>query len=80
MTSARDVMMASTYAALARHTEAIGSGTWRVTADNTLVDQILKAADKLVAGALAGSEAARQARYEHAVRPLVDAVRSVRHG
>ena len=43
MTSARDVFQASCYAALARHTEAIGDGAWQRTADNQCVDALLKA-------------------------------------
>ena len=42
----RDVMEKSCHAALARYKQAVAEGTWRVTADNALVDAILKAADR----------------------------------
>jgi hypothetical protein len=84
MTTARDVMEQATYAALARHTEAIANHTWRVTADNTLVDHVLRTFDRLVERAvreaLARREATEHAQREAAVRPLVAAVRSVRSG
>lgn len=56
MTTARDVFQASCYAALARHTEAIGNGTWRVTADNAMVDALLKAWEKSMTSRAAYAE------------------------
>ena len=47
----RDVFEANCHAALTRYKEAIQQGTWHVTADNALVDAILKAADRYAYGA-----------------------------
>ena len=42
----RDLMEKSCHAALARYKQDVADGMWRVTADNKLVDAIIKAADK----------------------------------
>ena len=49
--TARDSMEAATHKALAEYKLAVAEGTWRVTADNQLVDAVLKAADKYALGA-----------------------------
>jgi hypothetical protein len=73
--TARDSMEAATHAALSRYKQAVAEGTWRVTADNQLVDTILKAADKYALTALdtrvrdqieAGLAAGRRAALEEA--------------
>ena len=44
--TARDVYEASFYAALARYKQAVAEGTYRVVADNTFADAMLRAWEK----------------------------------
>lgn len=49
--TARASFEAACHAAITKHRHALADGTYRVTADNALVDAILKAADVYALGA-----------------------------
>lgn len=71
--TARNDMEAATWAALAKHRRALADGTYRVTADNQLVDAILKAGD---AYALGADIAKRQAQVN--ARALDEALNKIK--
>lgn len=50
--TARATFEAGCWAALAKHKQAIADGTWQRTADNSLVDAVLKAADAYLLAAI----------------------------
>ena len=67
----RDIFEAQCHAALARHKQAIADGTWHVTADNTLVDTILKAWEKSLVA---------EARHLQRWAPVYEALSEVARG
>lgn len=73
----RDSVEAQCHAALSVYKQDVADGVWRVTADNTLVDAFLKAADKYAEGAVTAFLREQQVRRELAARPLIQAVRAV---
>lgn len=82
--TARANLEAQLHSCLAKYKQNVADGMWRVTADNTLVDAFLKAADKYAEhgarAAVTEHETARQRQRQEAARPLLQAVHAIKAG